>query len=264
VPATEAVGSGRVVLVAGPGDTTDIVAHYLASRVPDLVVIEEQPVSRLRLATRRARRVGWPTVAGQVLLVTLALPYLRRRGRGRIGTILADAGLTATPYPGKLRVDSVNDPQTVDLLRALRPEVIVVNGTRIISRTVLEALDCPLINTHAGITPRYRGVHGGYWALVEGRPDLVGTTVHLIDPGIDTGDVLGRVTFTVTTSDSLATYPYLHLAAGLPLLADQVARVLEGGKLEPVVETTTPGDSRLYLHPTLWEYLRHRLAEGVR
>ena len=140
---------------------------------------------------------------------------------------------------------------------------MVVNGTRIISSAVLESVDCPFINTHAGITPLYRGVHGGYWALVSGRPEEVGTTVHLIDQGIDTGAVLARVYFDTAPSDSIATYPYLHLAAGLPALASQIDRALKGE--EPlVVEETIREGSHLFTHPTLWGYLREWLVRGVR
>jgi folate-dependent phosphoribosylglycinamide formyltransferase PurN len=257
-------GRGGVVLLAGPGDTTDIVAHALAARFPVLTVIEEQSPSRTRMARRRALRVGWPDVVGQILFVTLALPVLGRRGAARIRAIEAAADLDATPYPGKFRVDSVNRPDTVELLDRLRPAVIVVNGTRIIAKSVLDAIDCPIINTHAGITPRYRGVHGGYWALAEGRPDQVGTTVHLVDPGIDTGGVLVRSHFDVTPADTIATYPYLHLAAGLPALTAQVDRALSGLPLEPLVERVAEEGSRLYFHPTLWGYLRRRVAAGVK
>ncbi len=256
--------TGPVVLLAGPGDTTDIVANYLAARVPELVVVVESPVSRRTLATRRAARVGWPTVLGQVLFVTTALPVLRWRGRRRIAEILRSAGLDATPRAVDRHVGSVNGADTVALLQDAAPALVVVNGTRIISARVLGAVDCPFVNTHTGTTPRYRGVHGGYWALAEGRPDLVGTTVHLVDEGIDTGGVLARAPFTVTAADSIATYPYLHLAAGLPHLAEQVERVLSGDRLVPLVEDAPPGGSRLYLHPTLGEYLRRRIGDGVR
>ena len=254
---------GRVVLLTGPGDTTDIVANYLAVRVPDLQVIQEDPPSRVGLARRRAARIGWPTVVGQIAFVTCALPLLRWRGRERIARISADAGMDATPYVGKHHVPSVNDHSTMELLERMRPSVVVVNGTRIISSTVLEGIDCPVINTHAGYTPRYRGVHGGYWALAEGNPQLVGTTVHLVDPGIDTGGILARTTFTPSSDDSIATYPYLHLAAGLPLVASSVELVLSGGTLRPLEDDPTI-ESRLYLHPTLWSYLRCRISRGVR
>ena len=255
---------GKVVLLAGRDEASDIVAHYLAGRVAHLEVIVEEPQSRVELARRRAKRRGWPTVSGQVLFVTLALPLLRRRGRARIDKIVAESGLDATPYPVDHRVRSVNGSATVALLRAARPDVVVVNGTRIIASTVLDGIACPVINTHAGITPGYRGVHGGYWALVDGRPDQVGTTVHLVDPGIDTGGVLARATFAVTAADSIATYPYLHLAAGLPLLGQQVEHALAGRPLAPLVEEDAGVTSQLRLHPTLWGYAHQRLARGVR
>ncbi len=266
--------SATVVLLAGPGDTTDIVANFLSELVVTLacddqpsprveIIVEDSP-SRSRMARRRAKRVGWVTVIGQVLLVVLVLPGLRRRGRERIDEIVADAGLSTAVVAGRHQVTSINDPATVELIRSLDPTVVVVNGTRIIAGSVLDAISCPVINTHAGITPRYRGVHGGYWALAEGRRDLVGTTVHLVDPGIDTGGVLARAYFSPEQDDSIATLPYLHLVAGLPLLEAEVTAVLNGSKPTPLVEDIPPGGSRLYLHPTVWGYLYRRIVKGVR
>ena len=98
------------------------------------------------------------------------------------------------------------------------PDLVVVHGTRIIAERVLREIAVPVVNVHAGITPRYRGVHGGYWAFADGRPELAGTTVHLVDAGIDTGGILGQTTFERGQDDTIATYPLLHLACGLPVL----------------------------------------------
>jgi methionyl-tRNA formyltransferase len=116
---------------------------------------------------------------------------------------------------------------------------------------------------HAGITPRYRGVHGGYWALVEQHPEWVGTTVHLVDPGIDTGRILAQATFEVTGADSFATYPDLHLVHGLPLLGAQIDGLLAGDELDEGLTSIAPG-SGLYYHPTCWGYLWRRWRHGVR
>ena len=50
------------------------------------------------------------------------------------------------------------------------------------------------------------------------------TTVHLVDPGIDTGAILAQSVFEVTSEDSLATYPYLHLVADFPCSAPRWTR----------------------------------------
>jgi len=256
---------GRIVLLAGPGEPTELAYHFLARRYPEVEVVMEQAVGRLTLARRRARRLGWPTVVGQIAFVTLALPLLRRAGRRRIGEILDRAGLVAGPIPGVRNVTSVNLPETEQLLRRLAPAVVVVNGTRIIAPSTLGAVACPFLNVHAGITPRYRGVHGGYWALAEGRPDLAGTTVHVVDAGIDTGGVLARAYFTPEPGDNFATYPYRHLADGFPLLAEQIDRVLSGRPLEAAgPNPDDDGVSVLRWHPTLWGYLWTRRRRGVR
>src|ERR1700679_505426 len=86
--------NGRpVVLLAGPGYSTDVVANYLSSRVPDLVVVVENPQSRLEMARRRARRVGWRAVVGQVLFVALLQPLLRRLSTHRRAAIFRAASL---------------------------------------------------------------------------------------------------------------------------------------------------------------------------
>jgi folate-dependent phosphoribosylglycinamide formyltransferase PurN len=256
-------GAGRLVLLAGPDFATDIVANFLRSRVPDLFVIVEHPPSRLQMARRRAGRVGWFSVVGQILFVGALYPLLRYLAVRRRAEILRAASVDSTHRDPVRRVPSVNDAGTVALLASLRPTLVVVQGTRIISTRVLDSVDCPVINMHAGITPRYRGVHGGYWALAEQHPEWVGTTVHLVDPGIDTGGILAQATFEVTGKDSIATYPDLHLVHGLPLLGAEVDNVMAGRQPEPRA-SIAPGGSDLYYHPTLWGYLRRRWRHGVR
>jgi folate-dependent phosphoribosylglycinamide formyltransferase PurN len=249
--------------LAGRDESTDIIANFLAARVRELVVVVEDPPSRLQMARRRARRVGWLAVAGQVLFVTVLQPILRRRGARRRAAILGAAPVGLPPAARRHRVPSVNDEATVALLDSLGPTLVVVHGTRIIASRVLESIGCPAVNVHAGITPRYRGVHGGYWALAEGHPEWVGTTVHLVDPGIDTGAILAQATFDVTDEDTIATYPALHLMHGLAPLGSQVDKVMTGQKLEPTPTGIAPG-SGLYYHPTLWGYCWRRWRHGVR
>ena len=253
-----------MVLLAGPGDTTDIVANWLDEHISSVTLVTEEPQSRVRLTRRRIKRIGWVKTLGQVIFVAIAMPVLRIRGQLRKTQILSESSLNDTARPSDFRVDSVNSPETIELLARLKPRVVVINGTRIISSRVLESIGCPIINTHAGLTPRYRGVHGGYWALAEGHPDQVGTTVHLVDSGIDTGRVLARAHFETSPADSIVTYPYLHLAAGLPLLTDSVRTVLDGRIWLRPMTTPYSAESRLFTHPTIWGYLRLWATRGVR
>jgi len=250
------------VLLAGRAPSSCILYHALSQAFPDLHVVAEDRPSTIGLLRRRVRRLGPLTVLGQALFVGVVVPVLRILGEERIEAIkhefsLDDSQIDRTVH----RVTSVNAPEARTVLRCLKPAVVVVGGTRIIDRETLQAVDAPFINMHAGITPRYRGVHGGYWALTEGQPDLVGTTVHFVDEGIDTGKIIAQRTFAVTHEDSFVTYPYLHAAAGLPSLIAAVRAVLEG---TPPEGYSRDDLSRLRSHPTLWGYLWRRAARRIR
>lgn len=255
--------NSSVVVLASPCPAANVITNALRSHGIDVSLIAERPVPSWRIAARRARRLGARVVAGQVLFRLVAMPVLNYLGQARINEILVESALEDSPVEPTMSVSSVNDQTTREILVHLDPAVIVIVGTRIISQATLACIEAPFVNLHAGLTPRYRGVHGGYWALVEGRPELVGSTVHLVDAGIDTGLVLRQDLFEVTSRDSFATYPFLHLATGVPLIVDVVKEVLAGDRPvgQPPIDC---GESRLWYHPTLWSYLIARHHQGVR
>jgi methionyl-tRNA formyltransferase len=211
------------------------------------------------------KKLGLPAVAGQLLFQAGAVPALRRASRSRARQIVERGGLGTEPMEPRhvRRVTSANSDEAQALLRELRPSVVIVNGTRILSKKLLSSVDAPFINMHAGITPRYRGVHGGYWALAEGLPRECGVTVHLVDAGVDTGAILGQARIDPTPADNFATYPLLQFCAGLPILKQAVRQVLESGS-PGKRPSTAGGESRQWYHPTIWEYLKHRVVHGVK
>jgi hypothetical protein len=252
--------AGRVVLLTCEAEPGRIAIHYLASRFPDLVAIIERTESRAIFLRRRFRRFGPFVLAGQLAFMVFRRAQLRV-SRQRIQAICRRFGPEPRIPEGLtvIRVSSVNAPDCVEALQRLAPAVVLVNGTRVIAREVLRSVAVPFINCHTGITPKYRGVYGGYWALAEGDRENCGSTVHLIDEGIDTGGILYQARIEPTPEDNFSTYFYLQMAAGLPLLADAAEDAL-AGRLSP---RGSDLPSRLRSHPTLWTYLVTGLKQGV-
>ena len=83
--------------------------------------------------------------------------------------------------------------------------------------------------------------------------------MHLVDEGIDTGSVLYQMRVAPTAQDNYSTYPYLQLAAALPLL-ERAARDAVGGTLR-TQKVDLP--SRLWSHPTLGQYIKTGWRSGV-
>jgi hypothetical protein len=252
--------STEVVFLTRGNDLGRIAAHRLAAAFPDLKIIVERPLARMRLIRGRIRRLGALRVAGQVAFIAFARLLALASGR-RIATIRRENNLDARWPDGceRIEVPSVNAPECLVQIARLDPRVILLLGTRIIDRTTLAGIKVPIVNYHAGITPKYRGIHGGYWAKAEGDLANFGVTVHLVDPGIDTGAVLYQARVTPTRRDNYATFPYLQLAAVLPLM-EQAARDALAGALKP---QTVDLPSRLWSHPTIWSYLAAGLRRGA-
>lgn len=250
----------RIVLLCSPGDSSRAVYRALKEKFDEVTVIMEASIPRLDFLRRRLKRLGLVEVFGQVLFMSLVAPILRLTARDRLQELTNDVRVCEIEDP--IFVDSVNSEACRTVLRQAAPDVVVVNGTRIIAKETLGCVEARFINMHAGITPLYRGVHGGYWALAEDKPHLVGTTVHFVDTGIDTGGIIGQAFFDIDSRDNFATYPYLHTRTGIPVLLEAVNCTLEGIAKSQEHSPTAP--SKLRHHPSIWVYLFHRLRKGVK
>lgn len=251
----------RIVMLCGDGVSSWFMYNALASEAEILAVVVERKPSARAMIRHRLRRLGWLTVIGQLAFIAFNR-LLARLQQGRIDELIRRYGLQATLPPSAVvhHVDSINTAAVRRLLRKLDPDAVVVNGTRIISRAVIECIERPFINTHVGITPRYRGVHGGYWALVRDDAENCGVTVHLVDAGVDTGDVLYQQRIRIESSDGFNTYPLHQLAAAIPLMKQALRDVVDGS----LVSRDGVGPSGLWYHPTLGQYLRYRFSKSIK
>ena len=73
----------------------------------------------------------------------------------------------------------------------LKSDLYVVFGSSYIKGKLVDFLvSQKAINIHAGISPYYRGTDCNFWALYDDNPHLVGTTIHLLSRGLDSGPML--------------------------------------------------------------------------
>lgn len=251
-----------IVMLAGRGISTNIVYNALISEFNIAAVILEEPISKTQFVKRRIKKLGLWKVFGQILFQLFIVKILDATSGKREKEILSNYGLNDSGIPGEkiTHVTSVNDKDCLDALQRLNPDVVIVNGTRIISPQILNSIPAKFINTHAGITPKYRGVHGGYWALVNNDKENCGVTIHFVDAGIDTGEIIYQKMINITPVDNFVTYPLLQLAEGLLYLK----KAIQDTFTNTVVTKVQSTDSILWHHPTIWQYLYYRLKRGLK
>ncbi|MEK7383133.1 MAG: formyl transferase [Elusimicrobiota bacterium] len=158
-------------------------------------------------------------------------------------------------------VSSVNSPEALAVLGRLQPDIILVMGTSIIKEATIKTARRMMLNIHCGITPQYRG-GGNFHALCRGDFENVGVTIHQVDSGIDTGNILyqERVPF-----DARRDTPFRHslrcVERGGKLFLKAIDDI-ERGREKPFKKA---GQDGFFLSHTLTEYLRlNRKLKGFR
>jgi folate-dependent phosphoribosylglycinamide formyltransferase PurN len=243
----------KIILLASDCESSRWVYNALEQSVGLDAVITEQPISKKELAKNRIKRIGLMPVLGQVLFSALVVPLLKRASKKHKAYLVSkyelnDCSFTANKWQA---VSTVNGDGCMGAIQILNPDIIVVNGTRIISKKILQSTNAIFINMHVGITPQYRGSHGGYWALFNKDAENFGTTIHLIDAGVDTGAVIKQAFIKPDKADNFATYPVLQVAIGINALKEVLANMVSGNY--ETIKHTEKG--KMYYQPTLWQYL---------
>ncbi|GFZ87337.1 formyl transferase [Dyella caseinilytica] len=251
----------RIVMLAVDCLSTRAMYHSLREEFDIVEVVLERKTSVLKMLRHRARKLGLTQTLGQFAFI-LYSRLLGRASRARMEQLLSQHGLSDEPISTQIvnHVASTNERSVAKRLRKLAPQAVVVNGTRILSKKLLTSVDAPFINMHMGVTPAYRGVHGGYWALASDDRMRCGVTVHLVDAGVDTGGILYQALIAPEAEDNFTTYPVLQLVQGLPLMSAAL-RDVAAGRLVPRV---SEGPSRQWYHPTLFGYWQARQQRGVK
>ncbi len=252
--------SSRIVVVTAGGPHVWAIVNAMRDRLGPVTVILEAPESKRRLLMRRARKLGWISVAGQ--LATMVFTRLRKLFLGgRDARNLAGEGMCTEPRPDQaiINVDSADSPEMADAVGQVKAEVVLLAGCRLLSPKTLAALTCPVLNYHAGITPKYRGMNGAYWALATGDAGNFGATVHLVDAGVDTGKVLHQVRGRPEPGDNLTNY-----ATRLASLSRHICiRAVEDALAGRLTPQKPDLPSMQWYHPTIWFYLWTGLTKGV-
>ncbi len=87
-------------------------------------------------------------------------------------------------------------------LSRLKPALIVSAGfMKILGPVVLRFHQGKIINTHPALLPNFPGAHAVRDALAAGVSET-GATIHFVDKGVDTGEVIAQVRVKVDPSDT--------------------------------------------------------------
>ena len=151
-------------------------------------------------------------------------------------------GYTLTPPPVKLEAEKlgipVYQPETLrdgaikELLDELAPDLIaVVAYGKILPSYVLDYPKYGCINLHGSLLPKYRGAAPMQRAIIDGEK-VTGVTTMYMEQGLDTGDMLEKVTVEIGENDNFEDIHDRLASLGAELLVSTV-KGLEKGEIVP-------------------------------
>ena len=132
---------------------------------------------------------------------------------------------------GPTPINDPNAPEVIGEIAAdLSPYFMLSLGGPLYRKRLFNAFRGPAINQHAGWSPELRGSGTIVQALYHRRTDWLGSTVHLLDTGADSGPILRRSMVTVMASDKPAEIFMRTVALGTELMIEAVSEILETGE----------------------------------
>ncbi|MTJ00715.1 MAG: hypothetical protein FH752_19095 [Marinobacter adhaerens] len=253
----------KVAVLGRDSISTRLLIYRLSEAGYHVIWHEERRDDRVELMRRRVKKFGVTFVFSQLIFQILQR-VIFKFSESRVKEIVGDLRRFESFTPDN--VDKNINEANLSYLLDRKVDLIILSGTRILSPQTLSALEpIRIINIHAGITPKYRGVHGGYWSLANHDRENFGATIHFVDSGVDTGGVISHVRLVPEKKDNFSTYPLLQQASAINVLLDLIPEILHG-RSEPrdTVHVDEKSDSKVWTHPTIFQYLNGYLKYGVK
>jgi methionyl-tRNA formyltransferase len=123
---------------------------------------------------------------------------------------------------------NVNSPESLRALASYQADIFVsMSYNQILKKELLAIPRLGVINCHAGCLPFYRGRNVLNWALINGASEF-GVTVHFVDEGIDTGDIILQRKEAITDDDTYRTLLDRAIGACATALYEALCQIADG------------------------------------
>ncbi|CCQ94645.1 Methionyl-tRNA formyltransferase [[Clostridium] ultunense Esp] len=100
---------------------------------------------------------------------------------------------------------NINDKRFIEIMKEKKIDLgVSMSFDQIIKEDLRQVARFGFINCHAGKLPNYRGRNIINWAIINDEKEI-GITVHFIDNGIDTGDIIAQKAISITEEDNYGT-----------------------------------------------------------
>ena len=121
------------------------------------------------------------------------------------------------------------DAALAESVASYDPDVVVLAGfMKLVGESFLERFAGRTVNTHPALSPSFPGMHGPADALEYGVK-VTGATLFVVDPGVDTGQIVAQTVVPVEDDDTVESLHERIKVAERAMLVDSVGRMAREG-----------------------------------
>jgi methionyl-tRNA formyltransferase len=147
---------------------------------------------------------------------------------------------------------SLNSQRTVDLIRESKADLGLSLGNSYISSKVFSLPVHGMLNIHGEVLPEFQNAQGVIWQIYEGKAET-GYTIHKINKGIDTGDIVKQERFPIVFKSTLGETVNENTEIILRRSAEGMVAVLNDFDAH-FKKAYKQGKGNTYTTPTFWQY----------
>lgn len=152
-----------------------------------------------------------------------------------VQVIASREGVFALERAAKAGIKGKVVKDTDKLLEELKAEgtdiVVLAGYMKVLEPAVIEAFRRRIINIHPSLIPKYcgKGFYGKrvHQAVIDGGETVSGATVHFVDEGVDTGEIILQREVPVEPGDTADTLAARVLKTEHVILAEGVQKVID-------------------------------------
>jgi methionyl-tRNA formyltransferase len=163
----------------------------------------------------------WLTTLNFCTVTAVVIPSNKEGALGAVKSI------TNLPDEQILRGHELSEEEVQNKIRSWQPDIVLsVYFPQIIRREILDIPRLGAVNLHPSLLPHNRGTWPELWALIDQTP--AGITLHYMDEGVDTGDIIAQREVPSCWYDTGETLLQKIEDMGLSLLKEEWQRVIAG------------------------------------
>jgi peptidoglycan/xylan/chitin deacetylase (PgdA/CDA1 family) len=216
------------------------------------LIVVHSPIKQativLRNQIRNLRTHGWRWVPYQAtdVIRRFSVAVDEHPSPGTPGCDASDFGFAMRANVRIERVPDIHSESATSMIRAFQPDLGLSLAAPILREKLFSIPVLGTYNLHKGKVPDYRGMPAAFWELWNDEVE-VGCTVHRVDSGLDTGDVIASTAVVRQEYSDLRGLQLSLDSAGIRLMRDAVSRLLQGD----VVASPQARGGKTYRKPTL-------------